>query len=192
MRAGAIASIQSPEVDTVRLLWEKLSELWGALQEETEQRQQLLDATYQVEQYFFDVGEVEAWLSEQELFMMNDEKGKVSLPSALAVGCQSLRKGSGQPATRGSLLAGEQHPFPGCPRSPRAIKTATLLGPLWGPCAGLVLLNWLAGQKRGTWGKLPSPAADPRPPTCGRDQQGKEGEREGPPHTPIPGTLFPG
>ncbi|XP_013911873.1 PREDICTED: spectrin beta chain, non-erythrocytic 4 [Thamnophis sirtalis] len=76
VRAGAIASIQSPEVDTVRLLWEKLSELWGALQEETEQRQQLLDATYQVEQYFFDVGEVEAWLSEQELFMMNDEKGK--------------------------------------------------------------------------------------------------------------------
>ncbi|XP_070805867.1 LOW QUALITY PROTEIN: spectrin beta chain, non-erythrocytic 4 [Pituophis catenifer annectens] len=76
VRAGGIASIQSPEVDTMRLLWEKLSELWGALQEETEQRQQLLDATYQVEQYFFDVGEVEAWLSEQELFMMNDEKGK--------------------------------------------------------------------------------------------------------------------
>ncbi|XP_026577236.1 spectrin beta chain, non-erythrocytic 4 isoform X2 [Pseudonaja textilis] len=76
VRAGSIASIQSPEVDTVRLLWEKLSKLWGALQEETEQRQQLLDATYQVEQYFFDVGEVEAWLSEQELFMMNEEKGK--------------------------------------------------------------------------------------------------------------------
>ncbi|XP_070620878.1 spectrin beta chain, non-erythrocytic 4 isoform X2 [Erythrolamprus reginae] len=76
VRAGGIASIQSPEVDTVRLLWEKLSELWVALQEETEQRQQRLDATYQVEQYFFDVGEVEAWLSEQELFMMNDEKGK--------------------------------------------------------------------------------------------------------------------
>lgn len=95
VRAGGIASIQSPEVDTVRLLWEKLLELWGALQEETEQRQQLLDATYQVEQYFFDVGEVEAWLSEQELFMMNDEKGKVSLPSALAGGCWSLRKGSG-------------------------------------------------------------------------------------------------
>ncbi|XP_026543515.1 spectrin beta chain, non-erythrocytic 4 isoform X2 [Notechis scutatus] len=76
VRAGSIASIQSPEVDTVRLLWEKLSKLWGALQEEAEQRQQLLDATYQVEQYFFDVGEVEAWLSEQELFMMNEEKGK--------------------------------------------------------------------------------------------------------------------
>ncbi|XP_061453386.1 spectrin beta chain, non-erythrocytic 4 isoform X2 [Rhineura floridana] len=75
-RANSLAAIKSPEVDSVRLLLEKLSELWAALQEETERRQQLLDATYQVEQYYFDVAEVEAWLSEQELFMMNEEKGK--------------------------------------------------------------------------------------------------------------------
>uniref|UniRef100_A0A670J8Q2 Spectrin beta chain n=1 Tax=Podarcis muralis TaxID=64176 RepID=A0A670J8Q2_PODMU len=75
-RARSIATIKTPEVDPVRLLLEKLSEMWGALQEETEQRQHLLDATYQVEQFYFDVAEVEAWLSEQELFMMNEEKGK--------------------------------------------------------------------------------------------------------------------
>ncbi|KAJ6663596.1 hypothetical protein lerEdw1_009675 [Lerista edwardsae] len=75
-RAGAIATIKSPEGDAVRLLLEKLSALWAALREETERRQQLLDATYQVEQYYFDVAEVEAWLSEQELFLMNEEKGK--------------------------------------------------------------------------------------------------------------------
>ncbi|XP_067316955.1 spectrin beta chain, non-erythrocytic 4-like [Anolis sagrei] len=75
-RATSIATIKSPEVDPVRLLLEKLSELWITLQEETERRQHLLDATYQVEQYYFDVAEVESWLSEQELFMMNDEKGK--------------------------------------------------------------------------------------------------------------------
>uniref|UniRef100_A0A803TIV7 Spectrin beta chain n=1 Tax=Anolis carolinensis TaxID=28377 RepID=A0A803TIV7_ANOCA len=75
-RATSIATIKSPEVDPVRLLLEKLSELWIALQEETERRQHLLDATYQVEQYYFDVAEVESWLSEQELFMMNEEKGK--------------------------------------------------------------------------------------------------------------------
>ncbi|XP_063168593.1 spectrin beta chain, non-erythrocytic 4 [Candoia aspera] len=74
--AGSVAFLRSPEVDSVRLLLEQLSGLWGVLQEETEQRQQLLDTTYQVEQYYFDVGEVEAWLSEQELFMMNEEKGK--------------------------------------------------------------------------------------------------------------------
>uniref|UniRef100_A0A8D0AZZ5 Spectrin beta, non-erythrocytic 4 n=1 Tax=Salvator merianae TaxID=96440 RepID=A0A8D0AZZ5_SALMN len=75
-RASNIVTIKSPEIDSVRLLLEKLSELWVTLQEETERRQQLLDATYQVEQYYFDVAEVESWLSEQELFMMNDEKGK--------------------------------------------------------------------------------------------------------------------
>ncbi|XP_044844211.1 spectrin beta chain, non-erythrocytic 4 isoform X1 [Mauremys mutica] len=75
-RAGALASMKSPEVAGVRLLLEKLRELWGALQEQTEQRQHLLDATYQVEQYYFDAGEVEAWLGEQELLLMNEEKGK--------------------------------------------------------------------------------------------------------------------
>uniref|UniRef100_A0A8D2LP30 Spectrin beta chain n=1 Tax=Varanus komodoensis TaxID=61221 RepID=A0A8D2LP30_VARKO len=75
-RAGAIARIRSPELDAVRLLLQRLSELWAALQAETEQRQQLLDAAFQVEQYYFDVAEVEAWLSEQELFVMNEDKGK--------------------------------------------------------------------------------------------------------------------
>lgn len=32
---------------------------------------------YQAQQYYFDTAEVEAWLSEQELHMMNEEKGKV-------------------------------------------------------------------------------------------------------------------
>lgn len=44
---------------------------------ETERRQLVLDAMYQAQQYFFDTAEVEAWLSEQELHMMNEEKGKV-------------------------------------------------------------------------------------------------------------------
>lgn len=79
-RAASIATIQSPELDPVRALLETLSELWGALQEGAEQRQQLLDATYQVQQFYFDVAEVEAWLNEQELFMMNEEKGKVRSP----------------------------------------------------------------------------------------------------------------
>ncbi|CAM5129135.1 unnamed protein product [Natator depressus] len=75
-RAGALASLRSPEVDGVGRLLERLRELWGALQEQTEQRQHLLDATYQAEQYHFDAGQVEAWLSEQELLLMNEEKGK--------------------------------------------------------------------------------------------------------------------
>ncbi|XP_068106871.1 spectrin beta chain, non-erythrocytic 4 isoform X3 [Hyperolius riggenbachi] len=75
-RAAAIASIRSPEAEGVRVGYESLREMWDLLREETERRQQLLDINYQVQQYYFDVGEVETWLSEQELLMMNDEKGK--------------------------------------------------------------------------------------------------------------------
>ncbi|KAM4609569.1 spectrin beta chain, non-erythrocytic 4-like isoform 2-T6 [Discoglossus pictus] len=75
-RSGAIASIRTPEAEGVRIGYESLREMWDTLRQETERRQQLLDISYQVQQYYFDVGEVETWLSEQELLMMNDEKGK--------------------------------------------------------------------------------------------------------------------
>ncbi|XP_035240586.1 spectrin beta chain, non-erythrocytic 4-like isoform X2 [Anguilla anguilla] len=75
-RAGLIASIRSPEADCVRGGLEQLRHLWEALRAETEQRQLVLDAMYQAQQYYFDVAEVEAWLSEQELHMMNEERGK--------------------------------------------------------------------------------------------------------------------
>ncbi|XP_032870186.1 LOW QUALITY PROTEIN: spectrin beta chain, non-erythrocytic 4-like [Amblyraja radiata] len=75
-RAGHIASIQTPEADTVRVGLERLRELWGTLLEEAEGRQQRLLAMQRAQQYYFDAGEVESWLSEQELHMMTDEKGK--------------------------------------------------------------------------------------------------------------------
>ncbi|KAM9270917.1 LOW QUALITY PROTEIN: spectrin beta chain, non-erythrocytic 4 [Cariama cristata] len=75
-RAGAVASIKSPEAEGVRRLLERLEMTWGELQEQAERRQQTLDATYQLEQYYFDVAEVESWLGEQELLLMSEEKGK--------------------------------------------------------------------------------------------------------------------
>ncbi|XP_059497011.1 spectrin beta chain, non-erythrocytic 4-like [Stegostoma tigrinum] len=75
-RAGHIASIQTPETEAVRLSLDRLRELWAELQEETQQRQQRLTAMQQLQQYYFDASEVESWLSEQELHMMTDEKGK--------------------------------------------------------------------------------------------------------------------
>ncbi|XP_026109972.1 spectrin beta chain, non-erythrocytic 4-like [Carassius auratus] len=75
-RAGVIASIRSPEADSIRAGMEQLHQLWEALWSETEQRQLRLDVMYQAQQYDFDAGEVEAWLSEQELHMMNEETGK--------------------------------------------------------------------------------------------------------------------
>uniref|UniRef100_A0A3B4T9X6 Spectrin beta chain n=1 Tax=Seriola dumerili TaxID=41447 RepID=A0A3B4T9X6_SERDU len=75
-RAGIIASIRSPEADCVRAGHDQLAHLWALLWAETERRQLVLDAMYQAQQYYFDTAEVEAWLSEQELHMMNEEKGK--------------------------------------------------------------------------------------------------------------------
>uniref|UniRef100_A0A3Q3BGL2 Spectrin beta chain n=1 Tax=Kryptolebias marmoratus TaxID=37003 RepID=A0A3Q3BGL2_KRYMA len=75
-RAGIIASIRSPEADCVRAGHDQLAQLWELLWAETERRQLVLDAMYQAQQYYFDTAEVEAWLSEQELHMMNEEKGK--------------------------------------------------------------------------------------------------------------------
>lgn len=79
-RAGIIASIRSPEADSARAGHEQLAGLWALLWHETERRQLVLDAMYQAQQYYFDTAEVEAWLSEQELHMMNEEKGKVCAP----------------------------------------------------------------------------------------------------------------
>lgn len=78
-RSAIIASIRSPEADCVRAGQDQLAQLWTVLWTETERRQLVLDAMYQAQQYFFDTAEVEAWLSEQELHMMNEEKGKVSV-----------------------------------------------------------------------------------------------------------------
>ncbi|XP_062328735.1 spectrin beta chain, non-erythrocytic 4-like isoform X2 [Osmerus eperlanus] len=75
-RAGLVASMRSPEADCVRAGLEQLAYVWALLWAETERRQLLLDATYQAQQYYYDMAEVEAWLSEQELHMMNEEKGK--------------------------------------------------------------------------------------------------------------------
>lgn len=76
-RAAIVASLRSLEADYVRAAHDQLAQLWGLLWAETERRQLILDAMYQAQQYFFDTAEVEAWLSEQELHMMNEEKGKV-------------------------------------------------------------------------------------------------------------------
>ncbi|KAM7340046.1 hypothetical protein ACRRTK_000661 [Alexandromys fortis] len=75
-RAVALASLRSPEAEAVRRGQEQLQSAWTGLREAAERRQQTLDAAFQVEQYYFDVAEVEAWLGEQELLMMSEDKGK--------------------------------------------------------------------------------------------------------------------
>ncbi|OWK49604.1 Spectrin beta chain, non-erythrocytic 4 [Lonchura striata] len=77
-RAAAVACVESPEAEVARGLLGRLATAWAELQEQAERRQQALDASYQLQQYLFDVAEVEAWLGEQELLLMSEEKGKVA------------------------------------------------------------------------------------------------------------------
>ncbi|KAM9015366.1 spectrin beta chain, erythrocytic isoform 2-T2 [Ara ararauna] len=63
----------SPEVETrVR----ELREQWEKLQEEVSARQQRLREAGEAQQYYMDAAEAEAWISEQELFMGDEEKPK--------------------------------------------------------------------------------------------------------------------
>ncbi|KAK3548732.1 hypothetical protein QTP70_018462, partial [Hemibagrus guttatus] len=78
-RANMFSSVRTTEAECVSALMEDLQSLWGALWAETERKQLHLDSMYQAQQYYSDIAEVEAWLSEQELHMMNEEKGKDEL-----------------------------------------------------------------------------------------------------------------
>lgn len=50
---------------------------WEALREEVAARQRRLQEAGEAQQYYMDAGEAEAWVSEQELFMGDEEKPKV-------------------------------------------------------------------------------------------------------------------
>lgn len=60
-----------------------------------EKRHRRLEEAHKAQQYYFDAAEAEAWMSEQELYMMSEEKAKVrkmvisvSETMLLAVPCQ--------------------------------------------------------------------------------------------------------
>ena len=54
-----------------------LRELWSQLMAEAERRHGRLEEAHKAQQYYFDAAEAEAWMSEQELYMMSEEKAKV-------------------------------------------------------------------------------------------------------------------
>lgn len=56
----------------------RLGQHWAELREAIEQRRVRLDDSQRVQQYFFDCSEAEAWMAEQELYMMSDAAGAAS------------------------------------------------------------------------------------------------------------------
>lgn len=66
---------------------------WEALREEVAARQKRLQEASEAQQYYLDAGEAEAWVSEQELFMGDEEKPKVRV----ALCCLPLSSGDSIP-----------------------------------------------------------------------------------------------
>lgn len=56
---------------------EELQEAWARLQDELDQRRDRLNGSSLAQQYYNDADEAEAWIWEQELYMIADEKAKV-------------------------------------------------------------------------------------------------------------------
>nr|XP_031531442.1 spectrin beta chain, non-erythrocytic 1 isoform X5 [Vicugna pacos] len=71
-----VADSSSPSAEAIRQRLADLTQLWGLLIEETEKRHRRLEEAHRAQQYYFDAAEAEAWMSEQELYMMSEEKAK--------------------------------------------------------------------------------------------------------------------
>ena len=72
-----VADSSSLSAEAIRQRLADLKQLWGQLIEETEKRHRRLEEAHRAQQYYFDAAEAEAWMSEQELYMMSEEKAKV-------------------------------------------------------------------------------------------------------------------
>ncbi|XP_076990349.1 spectrin beta chain, non-erythrocytic 1 isoform X3 [Tamandua tetradactyla] len=71
-----VTDSSSLNAEAIRQRLADLKQLWGLLIEETEKRHRRLEESHKAQQYYFDAAEAEAWMSEQELYMMSEEKAK--------------------------------------------------------------------------------------------------------------------
>ncbi|NXC43897.1 SPTB2 protein, partial [Penelope pileata] len=75
-RSQNIITDSSPNAEAIQTRLANLKQLWNLLIEETEKRHKRLEESHRAQQYYFDAAEAEAWMSEQELYMMSEEKAK--------------------------------------------------------------------------------------------------------------------
>uniref|UniRef100_A0A3Q1KAQ3 Spectrin beta chain n=1 Tax=Anabas testudineus TaxID=64144 RepID=A0A3Q1KAQ3_ANATE len=75
-RSQHILREDSPTAELIRQRLSELQSLWDQIRKETEKRHSRLSEAHEAQQYYFDAAEAEAWMSEQELYMMSEEKAK--------------------------------------------------------------------------------------------------------------------
>lgn len=66
-----------PEAERIAEQLKELEEAWARLQDEMAKRRDRLNGSNLAQQYYNDADEAEAWIGEQELYMIADEKAKV-------------------------------------------------------------------------------------------------------------------
>ncbi|XP_056151513.1 spectrin beta chain, erythrocytic [Lampris incognitus] len=74
--ATAAGAEDRPEAERITDHVKELEEAWLRLQEEMDKRRDRLNGSNMAQQYYNDADEAEAWIGEQELYMIADEKAK--------------------------------------------------------------------------------------------------------------------
>ncbi|XP_017158077.1 spectrin beta chain, erythrocytic isoform X2 [Poecilia reticulata] len=74
--AAAASAEDRPEAERIGDQMQELVEAWARLQDEMAKRRERLSGSNLAQQYYNDADEAEAWIGEQELYMIADEKAK--------------------------------------------------------------------------------------------------------------------
>merc|ERR1719174_2251503 len=107
-----------PEADEFERQIADLQDKWAALKDMLEARRAKLLVSEKVQQFFFDANEAEAWMSEQELYMMVEDRGKDEFSAqnlmkkheALEAAVEDYRDNVRQLGEVARQLASEGHP----------------------------------------------------------------------------------
>ncbi|XP_078593454.1 spectrin beta chain, non-erythrocytic 1-like isoform X48 [Branchiostoma floridae x Branchiostoma japonicum] len=83
-RGQAMVSRSHPSSDAIEHQIEDMQNQWAVLIDEVDARKLRLEDSEKAQQYYTDVAEAEAWMSEQELYMMAEDRAKDE-PSANAM-----------------------------------------------------------------------------------------------------------
>ncbi|XP_036006666.1 spectrin beta chain, erythrocytic isoform X2 [Fundulus heteroclitus] len=74
--ATAASTEDRPEAERIQDQMQELEQAWARLQDEMTKRRERLSSSDLAQQYYNDADEAEAWIGEQELYMIADEKAK--------------------------------------------------------------------------------------------------------------------
>uniref|UniRef100_A0A665VLJ8 Spectrin beta chain n=1 Tax=Echeneis naucrates TaxID=173247 RepID=A0A665VLJ8_ECHNA len=118
-RMAAAASAEGrPEADRIAEQLKELDEAWARLQDEMAKRRERLNGSNLAQQYYNDADEAEAWIGEQELYMIADEKAKDEQSAMLMLKRHMILKQAVDDyadsiqklADRAQKMFGEDHP----------------------------------------------------------------------------------